>query len=116
MSIIALVDVNNCYVSCEQVFNPKLRNKPVVVLSNNDGCVISRSDQAKLLGIKICTPWFQVKEQFKKSEIIALSSNFGLYADMSNRVVNILSLFSPQREVYSIDESFLDLSGFGSKN
>lgn len=101
MSSIALVDVNNFYVSCEQMFNPKLRDKAVVVLSNNDGCAISRSDQAKLLGIKMGAPWFQIREQFNKGEVIVLSSNFGLYADMSNRVVNCLALFSPQREVYS---------------
>lgn len=116
MSSIALVDVNNFYVSCEQVFDPKLREKAVVVLSNNDGCAISRSDQAKLLGIKMGAPWFQIREKFNKGEVIGLSSNFGLYADMSNRVVNCLAQFSPQREVYSIDESFLDLSGFGSKD
>lgn len=116
MSNIALVDVNNFYVSCEQVFNPKLRDKAVVVLSNNDGCAISRSDLAKLLGVKMGAPWFQIKEKFKDGEIIAMSSNFCLYADMSNRVANTLALFSPRREVYSIDESFLDLSGFGSKD
>ena len=116
MSSIALVDANNFYVSCEQVFNPKLRDKAVVVLSNNDGCAISRSDQAKLLGIKMGAPWFQIRKKFNQGEVIALSSNFGLYADMSNRVVNCLALFSPQREVYSIDESFLDLSGFGNKD
>ncbi|WP_411725782.1 Y-family DNA polymerase [Methyloglobulus sp.] len=108
--------MNNFYVSCEQVFNPKLWDKAVVVLSNNDGCAISRSDRAKMLGIKMGAPWFQIKDKFNKGEVITLSSNFWLYADMSNRVVNTLALYSPQREAYSIDESFLDLSGFGSKD
>lgn len=116
MPNIALVDVNNFYVSCEQVFNPKLRDKAVVVLSNNDCCAISRSDLAKLRGVKMGAPWFQIKDKFRNGEIIALSSNFCLYADMSNRVANTLALFSPRREVYSIDESFLDLSGFGSQD
>jgi DNA polymerase V len=109
--MIALVDVNNFYVSCERLFNPKLLNKPVVVLSNNDGCIISRSNEAKLLGIKMGTPLFKIKSVIKSSSIIALSSNYSLYADISNRTMILLASFSPQQEIYSIDECFLDLSG-----
>lgn len=109
---IALVDVNNFYVSCERVFNPKLENKPVVVLSNNDGCAVARSNEVKLLGVKMGQPWFELKHLAKKHGIIALSSNYTLYDDMSDRVMNILSGFSNRQEVYSIDECFLDLTGF----
>ncbi len=109
---IALIDVNNFYVSCERVFNPKLNNKPVVVLSNNDGCAISRSNEAKALGIKMGEPWFKCQEIARKHDIEGLSSNYALYADMSNRVMAILRDFSPNQEVYSIDECFLDLTGF----
>jgi DNA polymerase V len=108
---IALVDCNNFYVSCERVFRPDLRNVPVVVLSNNDGCAVSRSNEAKALGIKMGQPWFQCKELAEEHGILALSSNYALYADMSNRVMSILGSFSPRQEVYSIDESFLDLTG-----
>lgn len=111
---IALVDVNNFYVSCERVFNPKLDGRPVVVLSNNDGCIIARSKEVKALGVKMGMPWFQLKNQAKKHGIVAHSSNYALYADMSNRVMSILSQFSPEQEVYSIDECFLDLTGFRS--
>lgn len=109
---IALVDVNNFYVSCERVFNPKLNGRPVVVLSNNDGCVVARSNETKALGIPMGAPWFQYAEQARQNNIIALSSNYALYADMSNRVMHILSQFCPDQEVYSIDECFLDLSQF----
>ena len=109
--MIALVDVNNFYVSCERLFNPKLLNKPVVVLSNNDGCIISRSNEAKLLGIKMGTPLFKIKSVIKSSSIIALSSNYPLYADISNRTMILLASFSLRQEIYSIDECFLDLSG-----
>ena len=109
---IALIDVNNFYVSCERVFNPKLNNKPVVVLSNNDGCAISRSNEAKALGIKMGEPWFKCQYIARKHHIEGLSSNYALYADMSNRVMAILRDFSPNQEVYSIDECFLDLTGF----
>ncbi|MFA5985215.1 MAG: Y-family DNA polymerase [Methylococcaceae bacterium] len=115
MASLALVDVNNFYVSCELVFNPKLRGKPVVVLSNNDGCVVSRSSEAKRLGIKVGSPWFEVKKRCHNQGVIALSSNYALYADMSNRVMSILARFAPSCEVYSIDEAFLDLSGFSVK-
>jgi DNA polymerase V len=108
---IALVDCNNFYVSCERVFRPDLRNVPVVVLSNNDGCAVSRSNEAKALGIKMGQPWFECKELAEEHGILALSSNYALYADMSNRVMSILGGFSPKQEVYSIDESFLDLTG-----
>ena len=109
--IIALVDCNNFYVSCERVFNPKLANRPVVVLSNNDGCAVSRSNEVKALGVKMGTPWFKLKDLARQEGIIACSSNYALYADMSNRVMSILTQYSPCQEVYSIDECFLDLSG-----
>lgn len=108
---IALVDCNNFYVSCERVFRPDLKHVPVVVLSNNDGCVVSRSNESKALGIKMGQPWFQCKDLSQEHGILALSSNYALYADMSNRVMSILSQFAPRQEVYSIDESFLDLTG-----
>jgi DNA polymerase V len=106
-----LVDCNNFYVSCERVFRPDLRDVPVVVLSNNDGCAVSRSNEAKALGIKMGQPWFQCKELAEEHGILALSSNYALYADMSNRVMSILASYAPRQEVYSIDESFLDLTG-----
>ena len=109
---IALIDVNNFYVSCERVFNPKLINKPVVVLSNNDGCAVARSNEVKALGVGMGAPWFKFKDLAKQHGIIALSSNYALYADMSNRVMSILREFSPDQEVYSIDESFLDVTSF----
>ena len=113
---IALIDVNNFYVSCERVFNPKLEGKPVIVLSNNDGCAIARSNEGKALGVKMGAPWFQLQALAREQGILAYSSNYTLYADMSNRVMQILSQFSPQQEVYSIDECFLDLSGFRTRN
>lgn len=108
----ALVDCNNFYVSCERVFNPTLENKPVVVLSNNDGCVISRSDEAKRLGIPMGAPWFQYKKLFKTYNVEVFSSNYALYADMSERVMNILQRYTPDLEIYSIDESFLEFKGY----
>lgn len=111
MNTIALVDVNNFYVSAERVFNPRLEGKPVVVLSNNDGCVVARSAEVKALGVPMGEPWFKLKDLARKHGIIALSSNYALYADMSNRVMSILADFSPSQEVYSIDECFLDLMG-----
>lgn len=113
---IALIDVNNFYVSCERVFNPKLNNKPVVVLSNNDGCAVARSNEVKALGVAMGAPWFKLKDLAKQYGIIGLSSNYALYADMSNRVMSILREYSPDQEVYSIDESFLDLTGFQSRD
>ena len=111
MSTFALIDGNNFYVSCERVFNPRLIGKPVVVLSNNDGCAVARSQEAKALGIKMAVPWFQMQSLAKKHGIIALSSNYALYADMSNRMMTILGEFSSNQEIYSIDECFLSLSG-----
>lgn len=108
----ALVDCNNFYASCEKLFDPTLRDKPVVVLSNNDGCAIARSAEARALGIKMGEPWFKMRHLVEKHGIVAKSSNYTLYADMSNRVVDVLRGFTPNLEVYSIDESFLDLSGF----
>jgi len=111
MRAIALVDCNNFYVSCERLFQPSLEGKPVVVLSNNDGCVVSRSQEVKDLGIRMAVPWFQIKGLAKRHGIIALSSNYTLYADISNRVMRLLTQFSPDQEIYSIDECFLDLTG-----
>jgi DNA polymerase V len=108
---LALVDVNNFYCSCEAVFNPKLRGKPLVVLSNNDGCVVSRSAEAKALGIKMAQPWHLVSKEAKAAGTLALSSNYTLYGDMSARVMKILGDLAPEQEIYSIDESFLDLTG-----
>jgi DNA polymerase V len=112
--LFALVDVNNFYVSCERAFNPNLINRPVIVLSNNDGCAVARSNEVKALGVKMGTPWFQLKDLAKQHGIVALSSNYTLYGDMSNRVMTILREFSPHVEVYSIDECFLGLQGFGN--
>lgn len=107
----ALVDCNNFYASCEQLFAPALRGRPVVVLSNNDGCVVSRSNEAKALGVPMAAPWHQIKERARRDGILPRSSNYALYADMSNRFAEILGQFSPCLEAYSIDECFLDLSG-----
>ncbi|MFK8060943.1 MAG: Y-family DNA polymerase [Polaribacter sp.] len=112
----ALVDCNNFYASCERVFNPNLQNKPVAILSNNDGCVISMSDEAKKLQLPFGAPIFKYEAFCKANNITVLSSNYPLYGDMSARVMNILSGFSPDIEVYSIDESFLELKGFENYN
>src|SRR5439155_2532639 len=104
---IALVDCNNFYVSCESVFQPELRGRPVVVLSNNDGCVIARSNEAKALGIEMGAPWHLHREQFAAAGVVVRSSNYTLYGDMSSRVMNVLSRFTPDLEIYSIDEAFL---------
>ena len=109
---IALVDCNNFFVSCERVFRPDLAGRPVVVLSSNDGCVISRSNEAKALGIRMGEPWFRIKEIPRYRDTVVFSSNFPLYADLSNRVKEVLSTFSPVQEMYSVDESFLDWTGF----
>lgn len=103
----ALVDVNNFYVSCERVFQPQLEQVPMVVLSNNDGCAVARSAEVKALGVKMGTPWFKMKALAKEHGILALSSNYTLYGDMSNRATAVLRDFSPDIEVYSVDESFL---------
>lgn len=111
---IALVDCNNFYVSCERLFQPQLEGKPVVVLSNNDGCIVSRSQEVKDLGVGMAVPWFQLKDIAKKHGITAFSSNYTLYADLSNRVMSLLARFTPDQEIYSIDESFLDLTGINT--
>ena len=108
--VFALIDCNAFYVSCERVFNPKLNNKPVVALSNNDGCIIARSKEAKALGIKMGVPLFKVKDIVERENVIVFSSNYTLYADMSRRVMNIISEFAPSIEVYSIDEAFIELT------
>lgn len=112
----ALVDCNNFYASCERVFNPKLRNKPIVVLSNNDGCVISRSNEAKSLGIPMGAPAFKFRDIFEKHDVHVFSTNFTLYGDMSHRVMSILKEFSPNIEIYSVDEAFLTLDDIPVKS
>lgn len=112
----ALVDANNFYVSCEKVFNPKLEGKPIIVLSNNDGCIISRSDEAKALGLKMAEPAFNKKQYLMENKVSVFSSNYALYGDISNRIIRVLETFTPRIEVYSIDESFLDLTGFEYDN
>jgi DNA polymerase V len=113
--MIALVDCNNFYASCERVFNPKIENKPVIVLSNNDGCVIARSNEAKALGIKMGEPAFKLKNLIEKYKINVFSTNFALYGDLSKRVMNVMSAEVDKIEIYSIDEAFLDLTDYASK-
>lgn len=108
----ALIDCNNFYASCQRVFEPHLIGKPVVVLSNNDGCVIARSNEAKALGIPMGAPAFEYKKIFENNNVYVYSSNYALYGDMSSRVMNLLATFSPDIEVYSIDEAFLKFQGF----
>ncbi len=115
MTVFALVDCNNFYASCEKLFDPKLEGVPLVVLSNNDGCVVARSAEVKALGIPMGVPWFKIRDEAKQFGIQAMSSNYALYADMSNRVVEVLEGFSPHVEVYSIDESFLSLDGIAAR-
>lgn len=110
--MIALVDCNNFYVSCERIFNPLLEGVPVVVLSNNDGCIISRSNEAKVLGLKMGEPVFKRKELIAKHNVKVYSSNYALYGDVSQRVMETLRKFSPMIEIYSIDEAFIDFTGF----
>lgn len=112
--MIGLVDCNNFFASCERVFRPDLRNKPVVVLSNNDGCVIARSNEAKALGIKMGTPMFRLKDFALRNDVAVFSSNYSLYADMSRRVMTLLADATPGITQYSIDECFIDLRGIGS--
>ena len=109
--MIALADCNNFYASCERVFNPGLRNKPIVVLSNNDGCIIARSNEAKSLGIKMGEPVFKVRHVIKKNNVYVFSTNFALYGDMSSRVMSLLDDMSPEIEIYSIDEAFINFDG-----
>ena len=108
----ALVDCNNFYASCERVFKPSLNKKPIIVLSNNDGCVIARSNESKILGIKMGEPAFKIKKIIKNNNVNVFSTNFALYGDFSNRVMSILADFIPDIEIYSIDEAFLNLKGF----
>lgn len=114
MPVFALVDCNNFYASCEKLFRPDLKDTPVVVLSNNDGCVVARSREAKSLGIKMGVPVFQIKAEMQRHGILAFSSNYALYADLSSRVMRTLEEMAPRVEVYSIDEAFLDLTGIES--
>src|SRR5512133_2619008 len=111
-----LMDCNNFYASCERVFRPDLNGKPVVVLSNNDGCVIARSNEAKAVGVPMGAPAYQYHELFKKHNVAVFSANFALYGDMSMRVMRILASFCPKIEIYSIDEAFIDLSDFPASN
>src|SRR5690349_11798673 len=108
--MIALVDCNNFYCSCERVFNPKLEGKPIIVLSNNDGCAVARSDEAKECGVEMAVPVFMIDDLIKKHNIAVFSSNYTLYGDMSSRVMSTLREFAPRIEEYSIDEAFLDFS------
>ena len=107
----ALVDGNNFYVSCERVFRPSLNGCPVVVLSNNDGCAIARSNEAKALGIAMGAPWFKIKHMAESDGLVALSANFALYGDLSDRMMSLAAGLGPKQEIYSIDESFIDLTG-----
>jgi len=110
--MLALVDINSCYCSCEEIFNPKIKGKPIVVLSNNDGCVIARNNPVKKLGIEMGVPAYQIEEQVKRYGIEVFSSNYQLYGDMSTRLMATLQTFVQDMEVYSIDEAFLDMTGF----
>ncbi len=109
---LALIDCNSFYVSCERLFNPKIRKKPVVVLSNNDGCIVSRSNEAKALGIKMGEPYFKAKNIIIKNKVEVFSSNYSLYGDLSRRVMRTLKRFNSDIEIYSIDEAFMDLSSY----
>lgn len=108
----ALIDCNNFYASCERLFKPELNGKPVIVLSNNDGCAVARSNEAKALGVKMGVPVFQIKDLVEKHNIQVFSSNYELYGDISNRVMNVLSTYSPISEIYSVDECFLKMEGY----
>lgn len=112
----ALVDCNNFYCSCERLFNPSLNGRPVVVLSNNDGCVIARSDEAKAIGIEMAIPEYMIRDKMKEHNVAIFSSNYTLYGDMSARVMKILASFVPRMELYSIDEAFLDMGDLSYTN
>lgn len=116
MKLYGLADCNNFYCSCERVFHPDLIGKPVVVLSNNDGCVIARSEESKALGIKMGEAFYQVKEKLEQNNVAVFSSNYSLYGDMSRRVMSLLAKYSPKIDVYSIDEAFLDFSGMNTSD
>ena len=107
----ALVDGKNFYVSCERVFRHSLDGRPVVVLSNNDGCAIARSNEAKALSIAMGAPWFKIKHLEESDGLVALSANFALYGDLSDRMMSIAAGLGPRQEIYSIDESFIDMTG-----
>ena len=109
MNAIALIDGNNFYASCEQSINPSLRNKPLVILSNNDGCIIARSAEARTLKIRMGEPYFKIKERLNKLGVIVLSSNYSLYGDMSKRLMNLLKKNCEKIEIYSIDEAFISI-------
>ncbi len=109
MKLFGLADCNNFYCSCERVFHPDLRYKPVIVLSNNDGCVVARSEESKKLGIKMGVPFYQIRDLIEKKGVAVFSSNYNLYGDMSKRVMSLLSSFFPKINIYSIDEAFIDL-------
>ena len=113
---IALIDGNNFYASCEQSINPYLRKKPLVILSNNDGCIIARSSEARVLNIKMGVPYFKIKEKLKRLGVIVLSSNYSLYGDISKRLMNLLNKYSEKIEIYSIDEAFVSISRPNDKN
>ena len=115
IKLYALVDCNNFYVSCERVFDPSLNRKPVVVLSNNDGCIIARSNEAKALDIPMGAPVHLYYQLIKKYNVVVYSSNYALYGDMSSRVMSSFNYFTPEVEIYSIDEAFLGLNGFDNK-
>src|SRR3989338_5233037 len=115
-NLFALVDCNNFFVSCERLFRPDLMGKPVVVLSNNDGCIVSRSNEAKALGLPMGAPIFKWKHLIKRQNVTLLSSNFSLYGDISTRVMSVLSDCNPTLEIYSIDEAFLDVNGITNTN
>src|SRR5687768_4570242 len=108
--VFALIDCNNFFVSCERVFRPDLEGKPVVVLSSNDGCAVARSDEVKALGVPMAAPAFKYRDIFEKHNVIKFSANFELYGNMSRRITELLTTITPRIEVYSVDESFLDLS------
>lgn len=114
--VFALVDCNNFFVSCERVFRPDLEGKPVVVLSSNDGCAVARSNEVKALGIPMGAPAFKYRDFFKQNNVVQFSANFELYSDMSRRITQLLTAFTPRTEVYSIDESFMDLSELANKD
>lgn len=114
--LFALVDGNNFYVSCERAFDPRLEGRPVIVLSNNDGCVVSRSAEAKQIGIAMAVPVYQVKDVIARHNVAVLSSNYSLYGDMSRRMMEVVGRFGPRQEIYSIDETFLDLGGMGGRD
>ena len=107
----ALADCNNFFASCERVFRPDLNGRPVIVLSNNDGCAVARSNEAKALGIKMGAPYFKIRDIIEKNDVAVFSSNFALYGDMSGRVQEVLRTFAPSVEQYSIDEAFMDFRG-----